>query len=35
VKARPASAKGKFVHNITMSATMTPGLRVDPTPFLK
>jgi large subunit ribosomal protein L1 len=35
VKARPATAKGKFVHNITMSATMTPGLRVDPTPFLK
>jgi large subunit ribosomal protein L1 len=35
VKARPASAKGKFVHNITMSATMSPGLRVDATPFLK
>src|SRR6202030_3373512 len=25
VKARPATAKGKFVHNITMSATMSPG----------
>src|SRR6266403_2686689 len=24
VKARPATAKGKFVHNITMSATMSP-----------
>src|SRR5213080_1411798 len=35
VKARPASAKGKFVHNITMSATMSPGLRVDATPFLR
>jgi large subunit ribosomal protein L1 len=35
VKARPATAKGKFVHNITMSATMTPGLRVDATPFSK
>ena len=35
VKARPATAKGKFVHNITMSATMSPGLRVDATPFLK
>ena len=33
VKARPATAKGKFVHNITMSATMSPGLRVDATPF--
>jgi large subunit ribosomal protein L1 len=34
-KARPATAKGKFVHNITMSATMSPGLQVDATPFLK
>ena len=35
VKARPATAKGRFVHNITMSATMSPGLRVDATPYLK
>jgi large subunit ribosomal protein L1 len=35
VKARPAAAKGKFVHNITMSATMTPGLRIDATQFVK
>ncbi|HYY30360.1 MAG TPA: 50S ribosomal protein L1 [Chthoniobacterales bacterium] len=35
VKARPAAAKGKFVHNITMSASMMPGLRIDATPFLK
>jgi large subunit ribosomal protein L1 len=35
VKARPATAKGKFVHNVTMSATMSAGLRVDATPFLK
>jgi large subunit ribosomal protein L1 len=35
VKARPAAAKGKFVQSITMTATMTPGLRVDATPFLK
>jgi large subunit ribosomal protein L1 len=35
VKARPASAKGKFVHNITIAATMSPGLKVDTTPFLK
>ena len=35
VKARPATAKGKFVHNITMSATMSPGLRIDATSFLK
>lgn len=29
VRARPAAAKGKFVHNITVSATMTPGLQID------
>src|SRR6266436_10138206 len=35
VKARPAHAKGKFVHTITVSATMTPGLSVDPSVYLK
>jgi len=34
-KARPAAAKGKFVENITISATMLPGIRVDAAPFLK
>ena len=35
VKARPASAKGTFVENVTLAATMLPGLRVDASPFLK
>jgi large subunit ribosomal protein L1 len=35
VKARPAHAKGRFLHNITMSATMTPGVMVDTSPYLK
>jgi large subunit ribosomal protein L1 len=35
VKARPATAKGAFVEAITLSATMSPGLGVDPSPFLK
>jgi large subunit ribosomal protein L1 len=35
VKARPATAKGFFVEAITLAATMSPGLAVDPTPFLK
>lgn len=35
VKARPATAKGSFVEAITISATMSPGLSVDPAPFLK
>lgn len=35
VKARPASAKGRFVENITLAATMMPGLVVDASPFLK
>jgi large subunit ribosomal protein L1 len=35
VKARPSSAKGTFVENITLAATMTPGVRVDAASFLK
>jgi large subunit ribosomal protein L1 len=29
VKAKPASAKGKYVQSITISATMGPGVPVD------
>jgi len=35
VKARPSGAKGSFVENITLAATMSPGIKVDPAPFLK
>jgi large subunit ribosomal protein L1 len=35
VKARPATAKGMFVENVTLSATMSPGLKVDASSFLK
>jgi len=35
VKARPAAAKGRYVQNITLSATMSPGVVLDPTPYLK
>jgi large subunit ribosomal protein L1 len=35
VKARPASAKGRFVENVTLGATMLPGVTVDAAPFLK
>jgi large subunit ribosomal protein L1 len=35
LKARPSTAKGAFIENVTLSATMLPGMRVDPTPFLK
>jgi len=35
VKSRPATAKGSFVETITLSATMSPGLGIDPAPFLK
>jgi large subunit ribosomal protein L1 len=35
VRARPATAKGTFVEAITLSATMSPGIKLDPAPFLK
>lgn len=35
VKARPAAAKGRFVEGVTVSATMSPGLRVDCAEYLK
>jgi len=35
VKARPATAKGAFVENITLAATMLPGVKIDASPFLK
>jgi large subunit ribosomal protein L1 len=34
-KARPPTAKGTFVENVTLSATMLPGLRVDASAYLK
>jgi large subunit ribosomal protein L1 len=35
IKARPATAKGRFVDNLTLSATMSPGVTVDAAPYLK
>lgn len=35
VKARPASAKGAFVENVTLAATMLPGIKVDASSFIK
>src|SRR5256714_6499944 len=34
VRARPATAKGRFVEGMTLSATMSPGVHVDPSPYL-
>jgi large subunit ribosomal protein L1 len=34
VRARPATAKGRFLDAMTLSATMSPGLHLDPAPYL-
>ena len=34
VRARPATAKGRYLDAMTLSATMSPGLHLDPAPYL-
>lgn len=34
VRARPATAKGRFLEGITLSATMSPGIHLDPSPYI-
>jgi large subunit ribosomal protein L1 len=34
MRARPAAAKGRYLETVTISATMSPGVSVDPAPFL-
>jgi large subunit ribosomal protein L1 len=31
VRAKPSAAKGRYLHTITMSSTMGPGVKIDPT----
>ncbi len=35
VRAKPATARGKYIESLTMTATMTPGVRIDESKFLK
>ena len=34
VRARPATAKGRYLEGVTISATMSPGVHIDPAPYL-
>jgi len=34
IKLKPSSAKGTYVKSVTISTTMGPGIKVDPTPLL-
>src|SRR5437588_12261261 len=34
VRARPATAKGRYLEGMTLSATMSPGVHIDPSPYL-
>jgi large subunit ribosomal protein L1 len=33
VRSKPASSKGVYVRNVSVSSTMGPGVRVDTTPY--
>ncbi len=35
VRAKPASSKGVYIQGATVAATMSPGIRLDPSPFAK
>ncbi len=35
LRARPASAKGKFIHSITLASTMTPPIKIDLAKYVK
>src|SRR5213076_491956 len=34
MRARPATAKGRYLEGVTISATMSPGVQIDPAPYL-
>lgn len=35
VRAKPATARGKYVHSITLAATMSPAIRIDTGRYIK
>jgi large subunit ribosomal protein L1 len=35
IKAKPATAKGNYIQNVTLAASMCPGVRIEPSVYVR